>query len=185
LDCPEEEPGLALTINSDQFMKTDKKFFQDGKSLAYVDAPDQFLMQSQVEGSGPTLVMVGGGTTGALSWQQHVTRLSPTRKLIRLQTLNVQYGLENRPLPLNYSIELESHAMKATLDSRCLSEPVDVAGWSLGALIALDFALDNCDRVRTLTLIEPPAAWILSCEERSLSGTRKGAVREPGRSFLT
>jgi pimeloyl-ACP methyl ester carboxylesterase len=34
-------------------------------------------------------------------------------------------------------------------------------GWSLGGFAALDFALDNPARIRTLTLIEPLALWVL------------------------
>jgi pimeloyl-ACP methyl ester carboxylesterase len=38
---------------------------------------------------------------------------------------------------------------------------VDIAAWSYGALVTLDFALDNPDRIRSLLLIEPPAIWVL------------------------
>jgi pimeloyl-ACP methyl ester carboxylesterase len=33
--------------------------------------------------------------------------------------------------------------------------------WSFGALVSLDFALDNPQRIRTLIVIEPPAIWVL------------------------
>jgi pimeloyl-ACP methyl ester carboxylesterase len=38
---------------------------------------------------------------------------------------------------------------------------VDLVAWSYGAVVTLDFALDHPERVRTLTLIEPPAFWVL------------------------
>jgi pimeloyl-ACP methyl ester carboxylesterase len=44
---------------------------------------------------------------------------------------------------------------------------VDLVGWSYGGLIAQDFALDNPGRVRTLTLIEPPAFWALDRQEEN------------------
>ncbi|MGD9710640.1 MAG: alpha/beta fold hydrolase, partial [Thermomicrobiales bacterium] len=37
----------------------------------------------------------------------------------------------------------------------------DLAGWSSGAAVSLAFALEYPERVRTLTLIEPPALWVL------------------------
>lgn len=39
--------------------------------------------------------------------------------------------------------------------------PLDVVAWSFGAFTSLDYALDHPDRIRTLTLIEPPAMWVL------------------------
>ena len=73
----------------------------------------------------------------------------------------MQYGLANRPLPANYSIKTESRALAATLDSLGFTTPVDVVAWSFGALVSLDYSLDHPDRIRTLTLIEPPAIWVL------------------------
>jgi pimeloyl-ACP methyl ester carboxylesterase len=113
-----------------------------------------------------------GGLTGWASWEPHVEPLSGSRKVVRLQLLNVQYGLENRGLPDNYSVKTESDALFNTLIDLGLEGPADVAAWSFGALISLDYALDHVERIRTLTLIEPPALWLL----RTL-GTPDAAVR--------
>lgn len=118
-------------------------------------------MQSKVTGAGVPLVLVGGGLTGWISWDAHTERLSTSRKVVRLQPLNVQWGLENRPLPADYSVKTEGRAIAAALDEVGLTGPVDIVGWSYGGLATLDFALDRQDRVRTLTLIEPPALWVL------------------------
>jgi pimeloyl-ACP methyl ester carboxylesterase len=56
-------------------------------------------------------------------------------------------------------LELESAAMARALDRLGLDGPLDITGHSFGALVALDFALDHPDRVRTLVLAEPPAFW--------------------------
>jgi pimeloyl-ACP methyl ester carboxylesterase len=118
-------------------------------------------MLSQVVGSGRPLVLIGGGLTGWASWEPHAERLAPTRRVARLQLLNVQYGLDDRPLPAGYSVRMESQALAAALDQLGWQEPLDLVAWSYGAAITLDFALNNPERVRTLTLIEPPAAWVL------------------------
>lgn len=118
-------------------------------------------MQSRATGEGPPLVLVGGGLTGWTSWNAHAERLSRSRRVLRLQPLNVQLGLEGAPLPPDYSVKTEGRAIAATLDAVGLKQPVDVVGWSFGGLAALDFALDRPDRVRTLALIEPPAFWVL------------------------
>jgi pimeloyl-ACP methyl ester carboxylesterase len=118
-------------------------------------------MQSKVTGAGVPLVFVGGGLTGWISWDAHAERLSPTRKVVRLQPLSVAWGLENRPLPADYSVKTEGRAIAAALDELDLTGPVDIVGWSFGGLATLDFALDHHERIRTLTLIEPPALWVL------------------------
>ncbi len=118
-------------------------------------------MQSKVTGTGAPLVLVGGGLTGWISWDPHAERLSATRKVVRLQPLNVQWGLEDTPLPRDYSVKTEGGAIAAALDDLGLTDPLDVVGWSFGGFAALDFALDHPARIRTLTLIEPPALWVL------------------------
>ena len=130
------------------------------------------LMQVQVDGAGRPVVFLGGGILGALNWQQHAQRLATDRRVLRLQNLNVQYGLENRPLPTGYSVRMESCALQATLDSLGLEGPIDLVGLSLGALTSLDFALNHPARIRTLTLVEPPGAWVLDAPDRQSAEVR-------------
>lgn len=118
-------------------------------------------MQSDIVGEGIPIVLVPGGLTGWLSWEPHAKLLSTKRKVIRVQLLNVQYGLENRALPFDYSVKTESRALAATLNELGYTMPLDLVAWSYGALAALDYALDHPIRIRTLTLIEPPALWVL------------------------
>jgi pimeloyl-ACP methyl ester carboxylesterase len=121
-------------------------------------------MQTDVRGAGPTLVLVGGGLTGWASWEPHQARLSTTRTVARAQPLSVQLGLENLALPAGYSVSMEAQALGAAVDE--LTRPVDLVGWSYGAAISLAFALAHADKIRTLTLIEPPAFWVLSATGR-------------------
>lgn len=118
-------------------------------------------MQCEVTGSGRPIVLVPGGLTGWASWEPFVKMFSEKRTVIRVQLLGVQFGLENRPLPEDYSVKTESAALSVTLDSLGHNMPVDVVAWSFGAFTSLDYALDHPDRIRTLTLIEPPAMWVL------------------------
>ncbi len=118
-------------------------------------------MLAEVTGEGRPVILVPGGLTGSLSWKAHADRLSTTRKVVRVQLLNVQLGFESLPLPREYSVKMESRALARALDALDLEEPLDLVAWSFGAQVTLDFALDNPGRVRTLTLIEPPAFWIL------------------------
>ncbi len=110
--------------------------------------------------SGSTIVLVPGGLTGWLSWEPHAKQLSETHRVVRVQLLSVDLGLRNEPLPPGYSVDYETNALARTVDQNRISEAHFVA-WSYGAEITLNFALNNPDRIRTLTLIEPPAMWVL------------------------
>jgi pimeloyl-ACP methyl ester carboxylesterase len=135
-----------------------------------VSDTSELRMQAQVIGDGPRLVLVGGGLTGWASWAPHAERLATTRTVARLQLLNVAFGLDDRPPPADYAVALESRAMAAALDALGWTEPLDIVAWSYGALITLHFALDHPERVRSLTLIEPPAVWVLPEHGRGDAG---------------
>lgn len=125
------------------------------------------VMQLEVAGRGKVLVLVCGGFTGALSWAPHAEKLAPTRQVARAQPLNVQYALEGRSLPSGYGIRTESGALLRALDARGWKHAIDVVGWSYGGGIALDFALEHPERIRSLVLIEPSAYWVLPDSGRS------------------
>ncbi len=118
------------------------------------------LMKAELSGRGEPLVLVPGGLTGWISWVPHAEALADSHRVIRLQLLNVEFGLSGDPLPPGYSVDLEVTALHKTLDHLAIRQ-ADIAGWSYGAQIALSFALHHADRVRSLTLIEPGAYWVL------------------------
>jgi len=119
-----------------------------------------YAMETEITGSGRPLVLVPGGLTGWISWKPHAERLSRDFTVIRVQLLNVAYGLRRERLPEGYSVTTEAAALAAALDVAEI-EQADIAAWSFGAEVSLSFAIANPARVRTLTLIEPPAIWVL------------------------
>jgi pimeloyl-ACP methyl ester carboxylesterase len=125
------------------------------------------VMRSTVLGSGQPLVLMGGGIAGTVGWEPVAQALASGHRVIELDQLAVGYGIEDRALPPAYSIRTESAAVAATLDALGVTGPVDLVGHSSGALILLDFALAHPERVRTLTLSEPPAYWLLDDKERA------------------
>lgn len=123
-------------------------------------------LQALIEGRGSPLVMLGGGTVGAAEFEPHAHVLAENYRVIRLETINVERARTQEPLSSGYSIRTESAAMARTLDRLKIDGPVDLVGHSLGGLVALDYALDHPHRIRTLTLMEPPAFWVVPAEER-------------------
>jgi pimeloyl-ACP methyl ester carboxylesterase len=129
-------------------------------------------LESNVLGSGSAVVLLGGGLLGADGWGGVPSVLSKTHRVINAQSLVVQYGLENRPLPAGYSLHTEVSALRASLDALHV-EVADIIGMSHGGVTALVLALENPRRVRTLTLIEPPAFWLLPNHGYDDSGARE------------
>lgn len=117
---------------------------------------------SKEKGEGFPILLVPGGLTGWNSWEPFIELFTAQqRRVISVQLINVEYGIEGRELPDDYSVNTESEALTATIDSLYDIDTMDVVGWSFGALVSLNFALSHPERVRTLTLIEPPAIWVL------------------------
>ena len=134
-----------------------------------MNAPSEIpLMQYEASGSGKPLVMLPGGLTGWLSWISHAQALSEVRRVYRLQLLNVALGLSGESLPDGYSVDYEVSALGQTVDELGLTQ-ADFVAWSYGGEIGLSYAIHNPDRIRTLTLIEPPAFWVVS-EQGPLPG---------------
>jgi pimeloyl-ACP methyl ester carboxylesterase len=112
--------------------------------------------QVLIEGNGPPVVLLHGGTFDYTSFAAHSRLLADSFIVIRMQQFNVQYADEGGTLPKNYSVKMESEAVKATLDSLHITEPVILVGHSYGGVIAFDFAINHPERIQTLVLVEAP-----------------------------
>jgi pimeloyl-ACP methyl ester carboxylesterase len=126
-----------------------------------------------IEGEGTAIVMLNGGTADMSVFAAHSKELSSIYKVIRMEQFNVQYATENLLLPKNYSVRIESEAVKYTLDSLHVKEPVVLVGHSYGGLIALDFALNHPEKIRSLILIEPPVFGIAESKNESPDGMKQ------------
>jgi pimeloyl-ACP methyl ester carboxylesterase len=112
--------------------------------------------QVLIEGSGQPIVLLHGGTFDNTAFAIHSKLLSDTFTVIRMLQFNVQYADAGWTLPKDYSVKMESHAIKSTLDSLHITAPVILVGHSYGGVIAFDFAINHPDRIKSLVLVEPP-----------------------------
>jgi pimeloyl-ACP methyl ester carboxylesterase len=119
------------------------------------------LMPFEVSGpeKGIPIVLVPGGLSGWISWKPHAEVLSKDFRVVRVQLLNMASAEKQQSPGAGYSLRKESEALKNTLDKLGLRK-VNLVGWSHGGEVSLDFALNNPDRIVTLTLIEPAAYWV-------------------------
>lgn len=128
-----------------------------------------------VEGNGPPIVLLAGGTQDMSVYTYHSKELSRNYKVIRMEHFNVEYAANGLQLPKNYSARIESEAIKYTLDSLKIKGPIVLAGHSYGGVIALDFALNHPEYLRLLVLSEPPVFDIASIKKVSPEGMKKMA----------
>lgn len=111
-------------------------------------------------GTGEPLVLVPGGLTGWVSWLPHQERLATHRRVIRVQPIHNELGSKGIPGDPDYTPKIELESLRLTLDALELARP-HLAGWSGGGLALIEFAIAYPGRVRSLTLVEPAAYWIL------------------------
>lgn len=112
------------------------------------------------KGRGDPVLLMPGTLTGWLSWVAHAERLSKGHRVIRAQLRSIELVEAGRPVPEDYSVLTEREALLATVQALGLKR-LHLAGWSSGGGIALAFALQYPHYVKTLTLIEPAAFWVL------------------------
>lgn len=113
-----------------------------------------------VKGEGEPVVLVPGGLTGWVSWVPHAERLSARWRTVRVQPIHNELGSAGRPGDPGYTPEVERESLRMTLDALGM-ETAHFAGWSAGGKALIEFTLAYPQRVRTLTLVEPGAFWIL------------------------
>lgn len=118
------------------------------------------VLQYDIKGEGEPIVLVPGGLTGWLSWIPHQERLAGRYRVIRVQPIHNELGSAGQPGQPGYTAEVEREALRMTLDELRLDRS-HLAGWSGGGKALLEFATEYPARVRTLTLVEPAAYWIL------------------------
>jgi len=119
------------------------------------------VLQHDVKGDGDPIVLVPGGLTGWLSWIPHQERLAATRRAIRVQPVHNELGSRGELVEADYDDETERGCMRVTLDELGIAA-ADFAAWSGGARAMIEFSLTYPERIRSLTLIEPPALWALT-----------------------
>lgn len=133
---------------------------------------EPYPLLHEVTGEGEPIVLVPGGLSGWLSWIPFVEPLAKDRQVIRVQLRSVELAEAGTLYPPDYGTLTEREALRATVD-RLGMDRFDLVGWSYGGHVALAFALEYPRRVRTLTVIEPAAIWILR-----ETGHAVGALRQ-------
>ncbi|MFF2661988.1 alpha/beta fold hydrolase [Kitasatospora sp. NPDC058032] len=118
------------------------------------------VLVNEVKGEGPPVVLVPGGLTGWVSWTPLADALSARRRTVRVQPIHNELGSAGERGDAGYTAAIERESLLMTVDALGV-ETADFTGWSGGGRALVEFALAHPERVRTLTLVEPAAYWIL------------------------
>jgi pimeloyl-ACP methyl ester carboxylesterase len=117
----------------------------------------------------PPLVFLPGGLTGWQSLLSLAPLLSADRRLVRMQPIVNAEGMAGRIGDGSYDAGVERESIRLTLEEAAVRE-MHLVGWSNGGRMALDYALAQADRVRTLTLIEPATWWLVADRDETAAG---------------
>ena len=114
----------------------------------------------EVKGEGSPLVLLPGGLTGWVSWASYADALAASRRTVRVQPIHNELGSAGERGDAEYTAAIERDSLLMTLDALGVGT-ADFVGWSGGGRALIEFALAYPERVKTLTLVEPAAYWIL------------------------
>lgn len=123
------------------------------------------VLQHEVTGAGDPIVLAPGILSGWVSWIPHAERLSKTRRVVRVQPIHSELATRGELPPAGYDWRTERDSLRATIDDLDIAR-ADFVGWSGGGRSLIEFSAEFPDRVRTLTLVEPAAYWVLDQSDR-------------------
>ncbi|MEW2626053.1 alpha/beta hydrolase [Streptomyces sp. NPDC048106] len=118
------------------------------------------VLVNEVKGEGPPVVLLPGGLTGWVSWTPLANALAARRRTVRVQPIPNELGSAGERGDAGHTAAIERESLLMTVDALGIGT-ADFMGWSSGGRALIEFALAHPERVRTLTLVEPAAYWIL------------------------
>ena len=112
------------------------------------------------KGSGMPVVLIHGGLGDYREWNSQIERIGGHYRVIAYSR-RYNYPNNNAEVPSDHSAIVEARDLAVLLDALKLQR-VHIVGYSYGALTALFFATEHPERVRSLTMAEPPILGWLS-----------------------
>lgn len=111
------------------------------------------ILYSEIKGNGKVLVLLHGYLSSSHYFKHISEELKTTHKVISIDLL----GFGKSPKPRgNYTYEEHVAALHATLEHLKIASPFTLLGHSMGALIALRYAVKYGDTIDRLLLFNPP-----------------------------
>jgi non-heme chloroperoxidase len=141
--------GLVAQGDGERFSALIKNVRVNGVKLHYLE-----------KGNGIPVVLIHGGLGDYREWNPQIERISSHYRVIAYSR-RYNYPNNNAEILPDHSAIIEARDLAALLDELKL-ERVHIVGYSYGALTALFFTTEHPERVRSLTMAEPPILGWLS-----------------------
>lgn len=127
--------------------------------MRIVDIGQGKCLAARVQGSGPVVVLEAGGCGYGLDgWLGFDEQLARFATVLTYDRLGVG---ASGPAPMAYPMPADdADNLAALLDALELPQPVIVLGWSMGGLIAQQFAMMYPQKVAALLLLDPSALGV-------------------------
>ena len=107
--------------------------------------------------------MIPGGLTGWASFLPLIPALSAHRRVVRVQPIGNAEGILGNVGDPSYDTDVERESLLGSLAEAGVGD-MHLLGWSNGGRAALDYALAHPKGIRSLTVIEPAAWWLVEDE---------------------
>jgi pimeloyl-ACP methyl ester carboxylesterase len=142
---------------------------------------DGAVLHAEAGGEGPPLLVIQGGIGEAGATEQLARALGSRFRVISYDRRGLSRSSAGKP-----PATMEQHAFDAgAVLAACTSEPANVVGASIGALIGLHLVVQQPDRVATLIAHEPPMSAVVHDPEREAALDRiEEAAREDVRAAI-
>ncbi len=129
-----------------------------GLRLIVIKAENKFDHESslffQTSGRGsPSIVFLHGMLGSHNNWDKVTPEFSSEHKVVLMDLLG--FGRSPKP-PIEYTVDQHVEFIAKTIVKAEISEKFYIVGHSMGAILALDFAIKNPNKILGLVLISPP-----------------------------
>ncbi|MDL2235279.1 alpha/beta hydrolase [Christensenellaceae bacterium OttesenSCG-928-L17] len=114
--------------------------------------PEPVRMHYLEAGTGEPLLLVHTVGQSLYTWRNVFNELSAHYRVIAVDLLG--HGFSGRPVQFDYTIAEQADALRMFLDAKGI-ESAHIAGFSLGAMYALDFIIRYPERVGKAILLSP------------------------------
>lgn len=114
---------------------------------------NKFILHHKIYGSGPVVVLLPGmlGTTSF--WEPLTKILEKNYTVVSFDPLG--FGHSPTPKNLDYTLEDHTKALSDSLDLLDIKKPIILVGHSMGAIIAVNFAVKYPNKISKLILVAP------------------------------
>ncbi len=108
----------------------------------------------KIEGRGGPVVLLHGMAASHRYWYKVVDRLAPYARVLRVDLLG--FGRSPKPDDANYTIAEHVSAIKNSVTASKITTPFLLAGHSMGAILAAEYARAYPDDVDKIAMINTP-----------------------------